>query len=49
MNRSRLLIVAKLIGIVACLYFFIVGIGGMGHVFKLFGKDFADQILQTTL
>lgn len=48
MNRNRLLLVAKLIGIVACLYFFIVGIGGMGHAFKLFGKGFAQQILETT-
>lgn len=48
MNRSRLLVVAKLIGVVACLYFFIVGIGGMGHAFKLFGKDFAERILETT-
>lgn len=48
MNRDRLLLAAKLVGIVFCLYFFIVGIGGMGHSFKLFGKEFADQILQTT-
>ncbi len=48
MNRNRLLLIAKLIGILACLYLFIVGIGGMGHSFKLFGKDFAKQILETT-
>ena len=48
MNRNRLLLIAKLIGVVACLYFFIVGIGGMGHAFKLFGRDFAERMLQTT-
>lgn len=48
MNRQRLLLALKLFGIVACLYFFIVGIGGMGHAFKLFGKDFAQKILETT-
>lgn len=48
MNRQRLLLIAKLIGAIACLYLFIVGIGGMGHSFKLFGKGFAEQILETT-
>jgi len=48
MNRQRLLAFLKLIGVLACLYLFIVGIGGMGHSFKLFGKDFAKQILETT-
>lgn len=38
----------KVVGIVACVYFFIVGIQGMGHAFKLFGKEFADQVLKTT-
>ena len=48
MTRERWILIAKVTGIVACLYLFIVGIGGMGHSFKLFGKGFADQILQTT-
>jgi sodium-dependent phosphate cotransporter len=48
MNRNRLLLILKLIGILACLYLFIVGIGGMGYAFKLFGKGFAEQILETT-
>lgn len=48
MNRDRWLLIAKLIGIVGCVYLFIVGIGGMGHSFKLFGKEFADSILKTT-
>jgi solute carrier family 34 (sodium-dependent phosphate cotransporter) len=48
MNRERLLLVVKLAGIVLCLYFFIVGIGGMGHAFKLFGADFSKKILAAT-
>jgi len=39
---------AKMIGVIDCLYFFIVGIGGMGHPFKLCGRGFAEQILGTT-
>ena len=46
--RSHLLTLAKCLGIVACLYLFIVGIGGMSHAFKLFGKEFSDGILKTT-
>lgn len=48
MNRDRLILIAKLFGIVACLYFFIVGIHGMSEAFKLFGKDFAAKMLETT-
>ncbi|MFT4689308.1 MAG: Na/Pi symporter [Verrucomicrobiia bacterium] len=48
MNRDRLILFAKLLGILACLYFFIVGINGMSHSFKLFGKAFADSMLKTT-
>lgn len=48
MNKERVLVLLKLLGTVACLYFFIVGINGMGHSFKLFGKDFAHQMLTTT-
>jgi sodium-dependent phosphate cotransporter len=48
MNRDRLILIGKLVGIVACLYFFIVGINGMSHAFKLFGKEFANNILKTT-
>ncbi|MGB0581808.1 MAG: Na/Pi symporter, partial [Limisphaerales bacterium] len=48
MNRDRLILIAKLLGIVACLYFFIVGINGMSHSFKLFGKEFANSMLKTT-
>ncbi|MBE0541798.1 MAG: Na/Pi symporter [Verrucomicrobia bacterium] len=46
--RDRLVPLAKCLGIVACLYLFIVGIGGMGESFQLFGKGFSEQILQTT-
>ena len=46
--RDRLVLLAKCLGIVACLYLFIVGIGGMGHSFKLFGKGFSEQLLRTT-
>ena len=35
-------------GIIACVYLFIVGISGMGHAFKLFGDDFARKILNAT-
>ncbi len=36
------------LGIVVCLYFFLVGIKGIGGAFKLFGGDIAEQILLTT-
>ena len=48
MNRNRLINLLKLAAIVGCVYLFIVGIGGMGHSFKLFGKEFANKILTTT-
>ena len=48
MTRERWILLAKLLGIVACLYFFIVGINGMSHSFKLFGKEFANSMLKTT-
>jgi len=48
MTRERWITIAKLVGIFACLYFFIVGINGMSHAFKLFGKEFADNMLRTT-
>ncbi|MCC5808462.1 MAG: Na/Pi symporter [Opitutales bacterium] len=38
----------KIVGIVFALYFFIVGVGGMGHAFKLFGVAFAEQLLAAT-
>ncbi|HRY47622.1 MAG TPA: Na/Pi symporter [Candidatus Paceibacterota bacterium] len=42
------MLLAKCLGLAACLYLFIVGIGGMGESFKLFGKGFSEQILKTT-
>ena len=48
MNRDRLNVVLKLLATVACLYLFIVGIGAMGASFKLFGKEFSQNILETT-
>lgn len=47
-GRERLILLAKLLVIAGCLYLFIVGIGAMGHSFKLFGKGFSEQLLQTT-
>lgn len=36
------------LGIILCLYFFLVGIKGIGAAFKLFGGDIAERILQST-
>ena len=48
MNRDRLLTIVKILGVAACLYLFLVGIGGMGYSFKLFGKEFSQKILEAT-
>lgn len=48
MLNSRLVTLAKIAGIFIFLYLFIVGIGAMGHSFKLFGKEISEQILTTT-
>ena len=48
MSKDQLITLLKLAGIVASLYFFIVGIGAMGHAFKLFGREFSEAILTTT-
>ena len=42
-GRERLILLAKLLAILACLYLFIVGIGALGHSFKLFGKGFSKE------
>jgi sodium-dependent phosphate cotransporter len=47
-NRDRLQTIVKIIGVAACLYLFLVGIGGMGYSFKLFGKEFSQKILEAT-
>jgi solute carrier family 34 (sodium-dependent phosphate cotransporter) len=41
-------VVWKILGIVVSLYLFIVGVSGMGEAFKLFGRDFAEQVLGLT-
>ncbi len=38
----------KIVGVVLALYLFIVGVGGMGEAFKLFGKEFAERLLTAT-
>lgn len=38
----------KLLGVVASLYLFIVGVSGMGEAFKLFGAGFAERVLSLT-
>ena len=48
MNKERLITIAKILGVAFCLYLFLVGIGGMGYSFKLFGKEFSQKILEST-
>ncbi|MFB0516925.1 MAG: Na/Pi symporter [Candidatus Neomarinimicrobiota bacterium] len=48
MTRNQLLSLLKILGLLAFLYLFIVGIGAMGYSFKLFGKEFSERILNTT-
>ena len=48
MNKERLVTLAKILGVAACLYLFLVGIGGMGDSFKLFGNEFSEKILKAT-
>ncbi len=48
MLKSRFWTVIKILSIFVFLYLFIVGIGAMGHSFKLFGKEFSERILTTT-
>ena len=48
MNKERLITLLKILGVAMCLYLFLVGIGGMGYSFKLFGKEFSQKILEAT-
>jgi len=48
MNKERLITFVKILGVAACLYLFLIGIGGMGYSFKLFGKEFSQKILEAT-
>lgn len=43
-----MVVALKIVGVVLALYLFIVGVGGMGEAFKLFGKDFATRLLTAT-
>jgi len=47
-SRSQLVTLLKIVGILAFLYLFIVGIGAMGYSLKLFGREFSERILNTT-
>lgn len=47
-NPSRVHPFLKVLGVILCLYLFIVGVSGMGEAFKMFGKDFANQVLAAT-
>lgn len=38
----------KITGVVLSLYLFIVGVGGMGDAFQLFGRDFAEKLIGAT-
>jgi solute carrier family 34 (sodium-dependent phosphate cotransporter) len=48
MLGGRFKTVLKCLGILGALYLFIVGVGGMGHAFKMFGKEFSEKVLATT-
>ena len=48
LDSKRLQIQLKVVGIFASLYLFIVAIGAMAHAFDLFGREFAESVLETT-
>lgn len=48
MNRQTALVVVRILAIIGSLYLFVVGVGGMGFAFKLFGREFTEQVLTTT-
>jgi sodium-dependent phosphate cotransporter len=48
MNRERLQVWGQVILLILVLYVFLVSIGLMGGAFKLFGKDLAKQLIETT-
>ena len=47
-NGAPIFIAVRALLLLLCLYAFIVGISAMGASFKLFGKDFAEKMLETT-
>ena len=48
MKNEKLLTLLKILGVIACLYFFLIGIGGMGAAFKGEFKDTAANLLKAT-
>ena len=48
MKNEKLLTLLKILGVIACLYFFLIGIGGMGAAFKGEFKDTAAKLLEAT-
>ncbi len=48
MKNEKILTVLKILGVIACLYFFLIGIGGMGAAFKGEFKDTAAKLLEAT-
>lgn len=46
MNKEKLLTLAKVLGVFACLYLFLIGIGGMGAAFKGSFKPMAENLLK---
>ncbi|MBL69146.1 MAG: hypothetical protein CMO74_11965 [Verrucomicrobiales bacterium] len=48
MKNEKLLTVLKIFGVFACLYLFLIGIGGMGAAFKGEFKDTAARLLEAT-
>ncbi|MDD4293917.1 MAG: Na/Pi symporter [Candidatus Omnitrophica bacterium] len=48
MKKSTILTILKIIGVLFCVYLFLISIGLMGAAFKGFGKGFAEKLIQTT-
>ncbi|MBC8324560.1 MAG: Na/Pi symporter [Verrucomicrobia subdivision 3 bacterium] len=48
MKNEKLQTLAKIFGVVVCLYLFLIGIGGMGAAFKGEFKDTAAKLLEAT-
>ena len=48
LDSTRLYAGLRIVGIFASLYLFIVAIGAMAHAFNLFGREFAESVLETT-
>jgi len=48
MKNEKFLTLLKILGVIACLYFFLIGIGGMGAAFKGEFKETAAKLLEAT-